>query len=127
MFVARVKAVLRRADLRTPLEGKVFNYGDLQVNFGRGKVILGQRLLNLTPTEYRLLCQLIKRKGKIVRSRTLLGLVGGREHMEETNYLKDHIKHLRSKLGEDPAAPKYIFTARDVGYGFAMTGELASS
>jgi len=70
---------------------------------------------------------LIKRKGKIVSSRTLLGLVWGREHLEETNYLKVHIKHLRQTLKEDTAAPKYIFTARNVGYGFAMTGELASS
>jgi len=127
VFVARVRAVLRRADLTTPFEDKVFNYGDLKVNFGRGKVTLGQRLVNLTPTEYGLLCQLIKRSGKIVRSRTLLGLVWGREHMEETNYLKVHIKHLRQTLKEDTAAPKYIFTARNVGYGFAMTGELASS
>ncbi len=57
----------------------------------------------------------------------LEGQVWGREYLEETNYLKVHIKHLRSKLGEDPAAPKYIFTKRNVGYGFAMTGQWASS
>jgi len=127
LFVARVKAVLRRADLTLPFEDKVFNYGDLKVDFGRCKVTLGQRLVNLTPKEYGLLCQLLKRSGKIVRSRTLLGLVWGREYLEETNYLKVHIKHLRGKLGEDPAAPKYIFTERNVGYGFAMTGQWASS
>ena len=121
VFVARVKAVLRRADLTLPFEDKVFNYGDLKVDFGRCKVTLGQRLVNLTPKEYGLLCQLIKRCGKIVRSRTLLGLVWGREYLEETNYLKVHIKHLRGKLGEDSAAPKYIFTERNVGYGFAIS------
>ena len=55
------------------------------------------------------------------------GLVWGREHMEDTNYLKVHIKHLRHKLKEDAAAPKYIFTAHNVGYGFAMTGQGSSS
>ena len=126
VFVARVKAVLKRADLTLPFEDKAFNYGDLKVGFGRGKVTLGRRRVNLTPTEYGLLCQLIKRSGKIVRSRTLLGLVWGREHLEEPQYLKVHIKHIRSKLGEDPAAPKYIFTKRNVGYGFAMTDRASS-
>ena len=127
VFVARVKAVLRRADLTLPFEDKTFNHGDMRVDFAMAKVTLGEHRVNLTPTEYGLLCQLIKRSGKIVRSRTLLGLVWGREYVEETQYLKVHIKHLRSKLGEDTAAPKYIFTERNVGYGFAMTGELASS
>ena len=127
VFVARVKAVLRRADLTGPFEDKTFNHGDMRVDFAMAKVTLGERRVNLTPKEYGLLCQLIKRSGKIVRSRTLLGLVWGRDHVEETQYLKVHIKHLRSKLGEDTAAPKYIFTERNVGYGFAVTGQLASS
>ncbi len=128
VFMARVKAVLRRCDLLSSLvEDRVFEYGDLKVDFGTAKVTLVGGGVNLTPTEYRLLCQLIKRKGKIVPSRTLLGLVWGRERLEETNYLKVHIKHLRHKLKEDAAALKYIFTARNVGYGFAMTGQLASS
>jgi len=119
--------VLRRSDLTLSFEDKAFEYGELKVDFGMGKVTLGGRVVNLTPTEYRLLCQLIKRKGKIVPSRTLLGLVWGRERLEETNYLKVHIKHLRNKLKEDATALKYIFTARNVGYGFAMTGQWASS
>ena len=127
VFVARVRAVLRRADLTLSFEDKAFEYGELKVNFGTGKVTLGGRGVNLTPTEYRLLCQLIKRKGKIVPSRTLLGLVWGRERLEETNYLKVHIKHLRNKLKEDATALKYIFTARNVVYGFAMTDQWASS
>ncbi len=127
VFVARVRAVLRRADLTTPFEDKAFEYSDLKVDFGTSEVTLGGCGVNLTPTEYRLLCQLIKRKGKIVPSRTLLGLVWGREQLEETQYLKVHIKHLRNKLKEDATAFKYIFTERNVGYGFAMTGELASS
>jgi len=123
LFLARLKAVLRRSDL----EDKTFEYGDLKIDFGAAKVTLGGRCVELTPAEYRLLYQLIKRSGKIVLSRTLLGLVVGRKHMEETNYLKVHIKRLRHKLKEDATAPKYIFTERSVGYGFAMTGQLASS
>ena len=128
VFVAKLKAVLRRCDPQPSLfQAGVFEYGGLDVDFGMRKVTLGGRVVNLTPTEYRLLCKLIKNAGKIVSSRTLFGLVWGRERLEETNYLKDHIKHLRNKLKEDAAAPKYIFTERNVGYGFAMTVQLASS
>ena len=61
-----------------------------------------------------------------MRSRTLLGLVWGWDHLEVA-CLKVNIQRIRSKLGEDPAAPKYIFTKRKVGYGFGMTGQWASS
>ena len=106
---------------------RTFEYGDLKVDFGESRVTLSGRILDLTYIEYRLLCKLIKNAGKVLSSRSLLGLVWGREHLEETSYLKVHIKHLRDKLREDAAAPKYIFTERKVGYGFAMTGQLASS
>ena len=126
MLMARLKAVLRRSDPTLFLvEDRAFEHGDLKVNFDRGKVTLGECRVDLTPTEYRLFYQLIQRRGQIVRSRTLLGLVWGWDHLEVA-CLKVNIQRIRSKLGEDPAAPKYIFTERNVGYGFAMTG-MASS
>ena len=128
VFMARVKAVLRRADPTQSLAvDKTFEYRGLKVYLGASRVTLGGRVLNLTPIEYRLLCRLIENAGRIVSSRTLLGLVWGRDHIEEIHYLKVNINRLRSKLGEDTAAPKYIFTARNVGYGFAMTGQWSSS
>jgi len=127
VFMARLKAVLKRADSTQSLAvDGTFDYKDLKVDFKVSTVTLRGSVLNLTPIEYRLLGSLIKNAGKIVPSRTLLGLVWGRKYLEEARYLKVHIKHLRSKLREDPEAPKYIFTERKVGYGFAMTG-LASS
>ena len=120
VFMARIKAVLRRSDPTPSLaEDRVFEYEDLRVDFAHRKVTLGERDVTLTSTEYRLLGHLIKSAGKIVRSRNLLGLVWGREWLEETHYLKVHIQHLRNKLEEDSRAPKYIFTERSVGYGFA--------
>ena len=129
VFIARLKAVLRRADPPTQAldVDRTFEYGDLKVDFGESRVTLSGRILDLTPIEYRLLGQLIKSAGKIVSSRSLLGLVWGPEHLEETSYLKVHIKHLRDKLREDAPTTKYIFTERNVGYGFAMTGQWASS
>jgi len=122
VFMARVKAVLRRADPTQSLAvDKTFEYRGLKVSFGASRVTLGGRVLNLTPIEYRLLCRLIENAGKIVPSRSLLGLVWGRDHIEEIHYLKVNINRLRSKLGEDTDAPKYIFTERKVGYGFGVS------
>ena len=124
-FMARVKAVLRRSvPTHSVLGQQVLEYGELKVDFANAKVFLGERQIGLTPTEFRLLGQLLKSAGKVVPSRTLLGQVWGREFLEETRYLKVHIKHLRNKLGDDSAAPKYIFTERNVGYGFALSGGL---
>ncbi len=97
----------------------VFEYGDLRVDYGETKVTLGDRAVHLTPTEYKILWHLIKSAGKIVPTRTLLGQVWDRENLEDTHYLKVYIKHLRQKLGDQPATPKYIFTERTVGYRFA--------
>ncbi len=119
VFVARVKAVLRRSDPTPLVKDGEFGYADLKVDFGAAQVTLAERDVNLTPTEYQLLCQLIKCGGKVVPNQTLLGWVWGRDYIEETHLLKVHIKHIRDKLGEQTAAPKYIFTERNVGYRFA--------
>ncbi len=119
VFLARMKAVLRRSYSTPYFTDGVFEYGDLRVDYGEAKVTLGDRVLHLTTTEYKILWHLIKSAGKTVTNRTLLGQVWGRENLEDTRYLKLHIRHLREKLGDQPAAPKYIFTERNVGYGFA--------
>ncbi len=119
VFLARMKAVLRRSESTPYFTDGVFEYGDLRVDYGETEVTLGDRVLNLSRTEYKILWHLIKSAGKIVPNRTLLGRVWGRENLEDTHYLKVHIKHLREKLGDHPAAPKYIFNERSVGYRFA--------
>ena len=127
VFIAKLKAVLRRADPQSVAVNRVFEYKDFKIDFGSSEVTLGGRRVDLTPTEYRLLGQLCKNAGRIIPNRILLGLVWGRERLDESSYLKVHIKHLRNKLREVTDAPKYIFTERNVGYGFAMKGQLASS
>ena len=118
VFLARMKAVLRRSASTPYSTDGVFEYGDLRVDYGETKVTLGDRVVNLTGTEYKILWHLIKSAGKIVPNRTLLGQVWGRENLEDNHYLKVHIKHIREKLGDQPAAPKYIFNQRSVGYRF---------
>jgi two-component system, OmpR family, KDP operon response regulator KdpE len=120
-FMARVQSVLRRAQSSPYAVGeeKPFQHSTLLVDFTKHEVFLGDRQVRLTPTEYQLLYHLTKNAGKVLTHRMLLGRVWGREYLEETNYLKVHIKHLRQKLEDDPSEPRYILTERTVGYKFA--------
>ena len=120
-FMARAQSVIRRSQ-STPYSGddeRPFQHNNLRVDFNRHEVFLGDKQLKLTPTEYQLLYHLTKNAGRVMTHRTLLGRVWGREYLDETNYLKVHIKHLRQKLDDDPAEPRYILTERTVGYKFA--------
>lgn len=127
-FMARVQSVLRRTQSMAYAGGdeKPFRHHSLLVDFNKHEVYLGEKRLKLTPTEYQLLYHLTKNAGKVMTHRTLLGRVWGREYLDETNYLKVHIKHLRQKLDDDPAEPKYIMTERTVGYKFAKVEQKAA-
>ena len=119
-FMARVQLVLRRAQTVPYSNGqeKPFEYDGLVVDFARHEVYRNGNQVKLTPTEDQLLYHLTKNAGKVMTHRTLLGRVWGREYLDETNYLKVHVKHLRQKLEDDPSDPRYILTERTVGYKF---------
>ena len=123
-LMARAQSVLRRTQVSSfSWDEKPFNHGELTVDFSRQEVFLGGQPVKLTPTEYQLLYHLSKNAGRVLTHRTLLARIWGREYLEETNYLKVHIKHLRQKLGDDPAEPRFIFTERTAGYKFAKAVE----
>ncbi len=119
-FVARVQSVLRRTHLvPTSGEEKPFHCGVLVVDFARREVSLDGKPVKLTPTEYQLLYQLTKNAGQVLSHKVLLGRVWGREYLDETQYLKVYVQHLRQKLQDDPTNPRYIFSERSIGYKFA--------
>ena len=119
-LLARVQAVLRRAQMEpTSAEEEPFQTGKLHIDFSRREVLVEDQTVKLTPTEYQLLYHLVKNAGRVMTHRTLLGRVWGREYVDETNYLKVHIQHLRQKLGDDPSDPSMILTERGAGYKFA--------
>ena len=119
-FMARVQSVMRRSQLvPTVGEEKPFQHRDLVVDLARREVFRGGEPVKLTHTEYQLLYHLTKNAGRVLTHKNLLGQVWGREYLDETNYLKVHIQHLRQKLEDDPSTPSYILTERSVGYKFA--------
>ncbi|RLC94244.1 MAG: DNA-binding response regulator [Chloroflexi bacterium] len=121
-LLARVRAVLRRGgteeDASLPI---VFDNGGLVINFRSQEVRLHDMEINLTPIEYRLLCQLAINSGKTVSHQTLIEKVWGQEYLNTPGVLKVHIHRLRRKLGDNPEHPTMITTVPRRGYRFNMS------
>ena len=124
---ARIYTVLRRARAGSDDTWRdVYDDGTLRIDLKDGTVARQGQVLNLTPTESRLLLCLVGRKGQIVPHRELLVSVWGPEYAEEVGYLSVYIRYLRRKVEDDPSNPRYIHTRWGVGYYFAGNGILQS-
>ncbi len=117
-LLARVRAVLRRAQALPLAHEEPFVSGDLSVDFARREVTRRGEPVPLTTTEYHLLYHLVRNAGQVLTHETLLARVWGREYTDEINYLKVYISRLRAKLEDDPRNPQHILTERGVGYWF---------
>jgi len=117
-LLARVRAVLRRAQTLPLAHERPFVSGDFQVDFVRRQVTVRGQPLALTGTEYRLLYHLVRNAGQVMTHEALLARVWGREYTDEISYLKSYVNRLRSKLEQDPHHPEYILTEYGVGYWF---------
>jgi len=118
-LVSRVKAVLRRNEVASGSPRDVIQVDDrLKIDFGRREVWVGDQLVKLRPTEYRLLYHLVQNAGWVMTYDQLLSKVWGYEYRDEPHYVRLYINYLRQKLEEDPSNPKYILTERGVGYRF---------
>jgi two-component system, OmpR family, KDP operon response regulator KdpE len=113
-LLARMRAVRRRAegDRRPP----VVRFQELEVDLGRQLVKVGDLVIHLTPTEYRLLEAFVTNPGKLLTHRWLLQKAWGPGYATENQYLRVFIRQLRSKLGDDPAQPRFIVTEAGLGY-----------
>jgi len=119
-LLARVKAVLRRSQISGAVAAPAIYRGDrLEVNFASRRVTVDGRPVNLTPTEFNLLQELILNRGKVLTHSHLLQKVWGPEYRDEKEYLHVFIGRLRSKLHFDPKDQRYIQTIPGVGYQFS--------
>ena len=119
-LVSRVRAVLRRTEAPggVPVHGLIEVDGRLKLDFDRREVWVDGKLVQLRPTEYRLLYHLVQNAGWVITHDQILTKVWGYEYRDEPHYVRLYINYLRKKLEEDPANPKYILTERGVGYRF---------
>lgn len=92
--------------------------GDLQISTWNQTVRRGEHILNLTPTEFRILACLAQQAGQVMSYQQIVQCAQGYETsaVEAAELVKPHMYHLRQKLELDPATPHYILTVRGTGY-----------
>jgi two-component system KDP operon response regulator KdpE len=118
VLVARVDAVLKRAKANGYQQGASFTSGDLTIDFAGRRVIKNEEVVNLTPTEFRLLAVLARHAGRTLPQDYLLANVWGPGYEGEVGYIKHYVWALRQKLEEDPASPCHLLTEHGFGYRF---------
>lgn len=125
-LLARVKAVLRRAELPPPVRALPdFVAGDLAVNFQNHQVTYRGEPVKLTPVEYKLLFHLVRNAGRLMPHQALLDRVWGAEYGATPDYLKVFISRLRAKIEREPDNPKFIENERGLGYRFVRPKDVA--
>ena len=112
-LMARVKALLRRADVRA---AQVIRLGDLVLDLDRHEVRLREAVVPLPPKEFDLLTLLARNAGRAVRRETLLRQVWGDDFFGDRHTLDVHIRRLREKIEDDASQPKRVTTLRGLGY-----------
>jgi len=118
-LMARVRAVFRRTEATGALPTKPsFTSGELIINFAQRRVTVSDNEVKLTPTEYRLLEELVLSEGKVLTYTYLLNRVWGTEYQQERDYLHVFIHRLRTKLKSNDGSSEYIMTIPGVGYQF---------
>ena len=116
-LMARVRAVLRRFDLKAPAErAPTYRRGDLAVDVGGREARVGGRRVTLTATEWRILDLLVANAGWVVPPDRIAARVWGRDDPGDPGALRVFIRRIRAKVGDDAAAPRYIETVRGLGY-----------
>lgn len=119
-LLARIKAALRRAD-KSPDNARkntVFSNDYLTVDVSERKVTVNGQRLRLTPREFRLLALLVENADRIISHKQVLEHVWGFEYVDDVDYVRIYVSHLRQKIEPEPSSPTYILTEPGVGYYF---------
>ena len=114
-LLARLRALLRRQSPAKKEEPQL-TFGTLMIDFAKHQVSVDGANAKLTRKEFEVLAFLARNAGRLVTHRQLLTLVWGPAHLEDTHYLRIAVGHIREKIGDDAANPKYILTEPGIGY-----------
>jgi DNA-binding response OmpR family regulator len=114
--VARVGAVLRRIGRKAAPAASGFRSGDLSMDFGLRRVLTGERVVQLTTLEYRLLETLARRSPSAVCRDTIISEVWTRASDAGFEEVKHYVWTLRRKIESDPGNPQHLMTVRGFGY-----------
>ncbi|MGN0977092.1 MAG: response regulator transcription factor [Faecousia sp.] len=118
-LLLRVSGILRRFYRGQLQRETVIRLGQCTVDFGDATVTTPIGTVSLTATEHTILQKLLDNRGRIVTYDALCEAVWGGDYYGYENSLNVHIRHLREKVEEQPSQPKWILTARGLGYKLA--------
>jgi two-component system, OmpR family, response regulator RegX3 len=121
--IARIRAVLRRADAPAATTGGAVEIGDVRLDPNRREVTKAGEPLELSRKEFELLHLLMRNAGSVVKREQLIDEVWDVNWFGSTKTLDVHVSGLRKKLGDDSADPRYLHTVRGVGFRFAAPEE----
>ena len=117
-LLARVRAALRRSAAPEQAETPVIEMGDFRIDIPARKVEVRRKEVHLTPKEFDLLVYLARHPGKVITHRALLAAVWGPNSVQQPEYLRVFVGHLRKKLEPEENDQRYILTEPWVGYRF---------
>jgi two-component system response regulator MprA len=118
-LLARVRALLRRQQRTLAAGGpgaRTLRVADLILDEAAREVRRGNRVVELTATEYNLLHLFMTHPRQVLDRQTILNRVWGYDFMGETNIIEVYVRYLREKIEDEPSAPRFIQTVRGVGY-----------
>jgi len=115
-FVARVKAVLRRRGVPSPI--KRYSFGDVVIDFENYEAYKGGEKVELSPREFKILRLFVENRGRVISRNEILNKVWGYESFPTTRTVDNYVVKIRRAIEDDPANPKWIVSVRSVGYKF---------
>ena len=121
VFLSRINALLRRSENFNTAVTELSS-GGINIKLLKGEVYKQGKLLDLTVSEYKLLCLFMENPDQILSSEQILGkLWDCSENFIDNNSLTVYIRRLRTKIEDNPGEPKRIITVRGMGYKWNMT------
>ena len=117
-LLARVRALLRRAEQPPQAEGDVLSAGNLKVDLRRRQAFRGDDALPLKPKEFELLVFLLRHTGRAYTREQLLNEIWGYDFLGDSRTVDVHVRWLRQKIEEHPSKPTRLITVRGTGYRF---------
>jgi two-component system response regulator RegX3 len=116
-LVSRIRALLRRCEFeRGAVRGPIREVGGLRVDLGLRQVVVDERLVYLTGSQFKLLVLLTEEPGRIVSRREILHRLWESSHSADDHVCDVHVSNLRHKIERDPRNPERILTVRGMGY-----------
>ncbi|WP_127559205.1 response regulator transcription factor [Saccharospirillum alexandrii] len=118
-LLARVRRILAsRTGIREDPADAIYTDARLSINPDRHELTLDGQTISLTRKEWAVMQHLVQSPGRLVTQTSLLEKIWGRSHKDDSQYLRNVIRQLRIKLGDNAANPEYLETEPGIGYRF---------